>query len=61
MAVAVVLLDCPAHADRAAVLVEVTDLAGLELGDARAAFIDHKQRENIFASNRVRDALDVLS
>ena len=40
--VAVVLLDRPAHADRAAVLVEVADLGGLELVHARPALVDDR-------------------
>ena len=61
MSIAIVLLECPAHPDRPTVLVKVTDLAGLELRDARATLVDNEQWENVFAGDRIRDAFDVLS
>ena len=61
MAVAIILLERPTHADRTAVFVEVSYFAGLELGDTWATLVDHEQRENVLAGDRVRDALDVLS
>jgi len=45
----------------ATVLVEVTYLAGLELGYARATLVDHEERKNVIPGNHVRDTLDVLS
>lgn len=60
VSITVVLLERPAHPDRASVFVEVSDLACLEFGDARAALIDDEQGENVFSRDGVRDALDML-